>query len=367
MKKLKALTSLRFIAALMIVIHHEPYGIKKAFFDHFVLEQGVSFFFVLSGFILTYVYPKLNNSVDTRQFLLARFARIWPAHLFTFILYITLFGCTSIWKASANISMIHAWIPLSSYFFSFNGPSWSISTEFFFYLMFPLLIWRWEQSWLIKFIVSVILLIAIIGFCNMFELHLRGSVIDMPFASFLYINPLGRLFEFVLGMTIAQLYRKGISKISFSIHTATMLEGISLLLVVVSLYYTKTWLNMFPSWIGTAGKTWFNGSGTSIFFGLLIMAMAMEKGYFSKILVHPILVLLGEISYAVYLMHKIIFDKLAGQRFASFFTGFPAPAICKFIVSLTVLLIASYLVWHLIEKPSRKYLVGMWRPLRAAG
>jgi len=58
--KLDQLTALRFFAALMIVVHHlvGVFGIKDIGVNW---GQGVSFFFVLSGFILTYVYPSLES------------------------------------------------------------------------------------------------------------------------------------------------------------------------------------------------------------------------------------------------------------------------------------------------------------------
>src|SRR5207249_11094077 len=85
--RLDTLTSLRFIAAAMIVVHHTRgcFGIPPRWGDPFPLQHGVSFFFVLSGFILTYVYPSLRLSGAPR-FWWARFARVWPAHAFAFVL-----------------------------------------------------------------------------------------------------------------------------------------------------------------------------------------------------------------------------------------------------------------------------------------
>src|SRR5882762_3313186 len=85
-RKLDALTTLRFFAAAMIVVHHSRgnFGIPSDWAVHLPLDQGVSFFFVLSGFILVYVYPRLDTWDARRKFWLARFARIWPAHITAF-------------------------------------------------------------------------------------------------------------------------------------------------------------------------------------------------------------------------------------------------------------------------------------------
>ena len=87
MKKLDPLTSLRFFAAAMIVIGHSHRLIGSLnLANTFSLAQGVSFFFVLSGFILAYNYPSLPTKSDVLHFFKARIARIWPAHVAAIIL-----------------------------------------------------------------------------------------------------------------------------------------------------------------------------------------------------------------------------------------------------------------------------------------
>src|ERR1044071_2610434 len=141
-RKLNCLTSLRFFAAAVIVVHHlrGAFGVPQNVWEHIPLDNGVSFFFVLSGFILTYVYSS-EQPLPIRRFLVARFARVWPAHVFALLLLLLLTPeilrhSFSLSKFLANISMIHSWIPIRAYNDSFVGPSWSISTEFGFYLCF---------------------------------------------------------------------------------------------------------------------------------------------------------------------------------------------------------------------------------------
>jgi peptidoglycan/LPS O-acetylase OafA/YrhL len=85
---LRGLTSLRFFAAAMIVVGHGAgeFGFQLDADALFALNTGVSFFFVLSGFILYYNYPVLPDRAAVSRFYLARFARIWPLHFFALVL-----------------------------------------------------------------------------------------------------------------------------------------------------------------------------------------------------------------------------------------------------------------------------------------
>ncbi|MEI8341699.1 MAG: acyltransferase, partial [Verrucomicrobiota bacterium] len=154
--KFSALTSLRFVAAAMVVVTHSSghFGIPQHFSYPFVLGQAVAFFFVLSGFILAYVYPSLERK-DIGPFLRARVARIWPAHLFCFVLFCFIISPFSAFSnlnsllgvTGANLFLVHSWIPWPKVNGAFNAPTWSISAEWFFYLCFPFLIHRFERNW----------------------------------------------------------------------------------------------------------------------------------------------------------------------------------------------------------------------------
>lgn len=214
-KKLDQLTSLRFFAAFLIVIHHsvDLFGIKNIGIN---FGQGVSFFFVLSGFILTYVYPKLETWLEIKRFWRARVARVWPAYLVSFCLGFWLLHYQWVNEiALANLLMVQAWLPLSSYYFSYNAVAWSVSTEFFFYLVFPILIYKWNKSWLLKLIFSGGILISLIVFSNLLKLPDYGSPLVgsngllVTSHGLLYINPLSRIFEFIFGMCVAHAWSRG--------------------------------------------------------------------------------------------------------------------------------------------------------------
>lgn len=367
-KKLNALTSLRFIAAAMIVVGHchGEFGRTSRIAEFFALNQAVSFFFVLSGFILVYVYPALNSSAERCRFLLARVARIWPAHAASFLLLLILAPTTlrpsisdSIpWIVTANLFMVHAWIPLWNYFLSFNGVSWSISTEFFFYLCFPFLIYRWDQTWFRKLLFSLFLFLSLIAISNALHLPNDHWVSGLSQHALVYISPLARLFEFVVGMAIALAWRNTSHLVSCGKVSGSIMEVLVLSLAVASTHYTPAlaYLPPIKLWGGEAGTYWFTSSGSVISFGLLIFVMALEKGWISKILSWPFAVLLGEISYSVYLIHSILLRFYQNYRHA--FSD--VPGWISYLLYWMLVLIISHLIWLFIERPFRKAIMDFW-------
>ena len=135
--QLKSLTGLRFLAALAVFIAHisgswPEYDFGKAPIG----AAGVSFFFVLSGFILAYVYlPRLEVSGSSKfpckEFYLRRVARIWPLHLTS--LLIALFWVMGwrafqkqdyvLLKSFVNVFLLQAWIPIHKWGYFLNGPA----------------------------------------------------------------------------------------------------------------------------------------------------------------------------------------------------------------------------------------------------
>ena len=143
------LTSLRFIFAIMVFSAH-CYVIDSFFNTHFFKEGfvGVSFFFVLSGFIIAYNYQKKlsESKISKRTFWVARIARVYPLHWLTLLVaavlgnYVVASGTTDWLKHFfASLTLTNGYIPQADYFFSFNSPSWSLCCEQLFYFCFPFL------------------------------------------------------------------------------------------------------------------------------------------------------------------------------------------------------------------------------------
>ncbi|WP_293385219.1 acyltransferase [Phenylobacterium sp. SCN 70-31] len=155
---LPALTSVRFLLALGVVLFHYqlqwPWDAMSStgFFDR--ARLGVDAFFILSGFVLTHAYRDAiaGNRMNYGRFLIARFARIYPAHLAVLAFVLVMVTTASLVGAEfdrnlynpaglvTTLLLVHAWLP-EVVKAEWNGPSWSLSAEWFAYLAFPVFAW----------------------------------------------------------------------------------------------------------------------------------------------------------------------------------------------------------------------------------
>ena len=379
--RIDALTTLRFVAASLIVVEHARghFAVLDHLPEGFIWSQGITFFFVLSGFILTYVYPRLqlNSFTEIKGFLVKRVARIWPLHASIFFLrmlitpkaLLTFPGAApKLLVLFANLAMVHAWIPFYQFYFSYNAPSWTISTELFFYLSFPFLLFLANRRIWLPMLVTGILTIAAIFLANYLNPPLY-SMDTISLRALLYINPLPRVFEFACGMTTALLFKRikdigaeGLSARGLSWKN-TFYEVLALAATISLMIFTENIAELAASiWnIGPGGKFWLTYSGVPLAgFSLLIWVMAAQKGRVSLLLSAPILVLLGDISYALYLSHHplLVYHGL----YLSQFRGMPA-----FLLYCAILLVVSHLLYKLVETPARRFLVKALVPRNTRG
>jgi peptidoglycan/LPS O-acetylase OafA/YrhL len=224
--RLDNLTGLRFYAAVIVVLLHvtRSYAPIPFFSDLFAEGSiGVSFFFVLSGFVLTW---SRRDDQPSSAFFRNRFARIYPLHLLTWVaagVVIWLSGQTiEPMTAIATLLLLQAWVPLESVYFGVNGPSWSLSDEAFFYALFPWLSERVTATSQRKVILGCLGLSIGIGIITVVgHVLMRGG----PTVAFFYVNPLYRLWEFILGIVLAMFIRSG-WRIRLGLRAASVITGL---------------------------------------------------------------------------------------------------------------------------------------------
>jgi peptidoglycan/LPS O-acetylase OafA/YrhL len=354
---LKPLTSLRFVAAMMIVVLHSKLYFPWPWLDHTPgwLVHGVSFFFVLSGFILTHSYVS-KPFPGYRPFMLKRFARLWPVHVFALLMLLTFVRPDSItfdgpgffnkWYALlSNLTLTQSLVPFKAYTFSYNSVSWSISTEAFFYLAFPLLLANIRKTWHVKLIGAGVCALLFTLACQAANLPFEGSMDQVTIASTIYGNPLVRGFEFCLGMATWVAWDRYARHSLLSASMWTKIEGVTLAATIAWLGY-GAWVvrGIIPT---TTLQFLFNENGSCWMFALLIVVMASGRGWFGKMLSTDAAVFLGKVSFCVYMLHQVLMKM--------FFTWNQAQTVstAAFFAALLFIASATYLM---IESPAQRFL-----------
>lgn len=356
-----SLTSLRCLAALEVVLLHTLFelGGKPAqglpSFVVSLLTRGgaaVSFFFVLSGFILAYTYADEHGMKGTpRKFWRARFARIYPLYALGFVLdaprVVVFFLKTATLKVAlvkvsvaglAYLSLLQSWHPRVTN--TWNTPGWSLSTEAFFYAVFPVLL-VWTLRWPFRRLFGVVIAgcaLPMLGYFVLIQWRLVDS--DAPsFLTFWHSFPPLRLPEFALGVATGRLLLTG--RLADRETLLRWLGAAALLFILA--------LSARPSALPGAVETGVQGP----LFAIVILALASGALPAPKWLNSPTLVLLGRASYAVYILHqplKTIF--LAGARWARL--DAPTPALL--IAYLAFIELSCVGLFLYFEDPVRRYL-----------
>lgn len=307
---------------------------------------GVTFFFVLSGFVLSLAY--FERQVRTREYLKNRIVRIWPMHIFTIGLSLPLIWLNqgTIFNSAflPNLLLIHSLFPFQEFYFSYNAPSWSISTEAFFYLAFPVLIKACRllerikrQNTIIKIYltcIAALVLIIPLGIA-IIPSHLQKPLF--------YISPLTRIADFILGVCLFHLCRLTQQKNRILGLRKSLIPTIAIILCVLSVsvdsHLPKSYTYSLSYWPAIS---------------LLITAGYIDTGSLSLVMKNKIAVYLGKISFSFYLLHQLVLRYT--QHVVLFVTNhFDGVFFLSdvFLVGFTfsLSLILSILTYELIESP----------------
>lgn len=345
---IRHLTSLRFFAALSIVIFH--YTLEMDFLRDTLpnrLYTGVDFFFILSGFILTHSYIRAieDGTFSARDFYIKRFARIYPVHIVTLILSALTTGATlTYWGVGFDTG--DSWSCLTSSVFMlqawglhakpcFNNPSWSISAEWFAYLLFPLL-----AAWALKKKPQAVMLlssVAIILLCILF-LYLGKPFTHLTAQGFIRIVP-----DFVLGIGLYLFGRKyELRKVS----AGTFYAVVGFMFLCLALYIPDAVIVL-------------------VYALVIYVAAELSRQGVNTALEGAKLVFWGEASYSVYMLHHVIWEALPVPVMMRALDGskvFDAPFLAACAVALVLTFILSKYTYLYLEKPARAWICRTFIP-----
>ncbi|HEV8192144.1 MAG TPA: acyltransferase, partial [Ktedonobacterales bacterium] len=312
---LAPLTGLRFVAALAVVLDH--FWVTFAWWNPaagvpslstppptgWMLlihtgNLGVDCFFVLSGFILAYTYATSDGGLlgTRRAFWVARIARIYPIYLLAlaldFIPYLLrehhVTGVLT--SVVAQPLLLQAWIPSLDTWNSWDPPSWSLSVEAFFYLLFPLIVMGLgRQSKRVLWIVAglSVTVFAILPALLIYPVATWWPNLSWALDQILYFNPLIRLPEFTLGVVLGLLHIRWHEqpKLSRILQTKGVFWDsilVMILLLTVGSLFLPSPAHYLPDSLVTPG------------FGLGIVILAQQRGGIAKVLSLRPFVWLGE-------------------------------------------------------------------------
>ncbi|MCJ1809540.1 acyltransferase [Flavobacterium oreochromis] len=339
--RIEQLTFTRFIAAISIVIFH--YGKNSYLFNNeytsFIFKQtnvGVSYFFLLSGFVMIIAYGNREN-VNFIEYIKNRLARIYPVYLLAIflILDITLFQNINKFDLLLNLFMIQSWVPQKA--LTLNYPGWSLSVEMFFYISFPFLLNKIYSKKNLK-----INTISIISFWLISQIifHLIVyKVLEVPNYSNrdLYYHPLMHFNEFLIG-NLAGLFF--INKLKNN--QKNYFLSIAFFIVILIL------LLRFP-----IGFNFHNGL-LAVIFVPLILLISLSNDLITKIFSKKIFIFLGEISFGIYILQApvwVIFSDYRMFKYLGLNKEFDFTI--SFLIRLLILIIVSSLSYLYFEKPIR--------------
>ncbi|UEL27777.1 acyltransferase [Pseudarthrobacter sp. L1SW] len=300
---LRSLTGLRFYAAALVVLYHfsryfEPMEVTAPLVGFGY--TGVSFFFVLSGFVLAW---SARPGDTKRQFYWHRFARVWPLHALTTgiaAVVAVIIGLPIVWSALPYVATLtQAWLLPGDYRYAFNGVSWSLACEAFFYLLFPFLlptVRRFQRVLVMAGLVFAVT--AIVG---------AGGIIVAPeraLGYLFYTMPAFRLGEFIIGICLAVALQRN-WRPRFTVRQALLVAGGLYVLLMAGTFLA----------VGSAENLPYVVANTVMLPGFVAVIAASaaadmdgRAGHFSS---HR-LVKLGQWSFALYLVHEM-FIKLADR------------------------------------------------------
>lgn len=345
------LNGLRFFAAMAVAVSHvellkQYAGLPNRYDDPAVYELGrlaVTLFFVLSGYLITYlllVEKKSTRTIDVKQFYIRRILRIWPLYFLLVGLAFFVFPHVSAlrlpqhaeYSLAATLPLFVLFLPqLALSIFApvpYAEPAWSIGVEEQFYLLWPLLMRRFKSFVTLAIVVIVTILAARYGALAMAQanradadaLRVWNAVINYFYFTRIECMAIGGLFAWLV------FEKKGLGFLH-SRATQLVVYAITAYLLIID-----------------AGKPIFSYGWYSLLFGVLIVNVSTNPRSLLKLSWKPF-DFLGNLSFSIYMFHEVAIRAVMSATG----NGLPDPALYTASLALTLVIAAA--TYSLVERP----------------
>lgn len=386
-----SLTGLRFFAAFFVLVGHMlpkvmPWPNAPGLYTRLteLTGQGMQLFFVLSGFVIHYNYSASITHQPLRglyQFFVARIARLYPLYLVILayqLLY--LFSYQQLPAMTSTILpyyllLVQTWFyypigegGLTSVLGNLPEVSWSVSTECFFYLIYPLILISVSQVKTIRAKLLFVIIFSIFSFYLVLTAAHYATLLDhfgiqhfgvvdnqaYTFSSWLvYLSPYSRILEFILGCLCASIYMSVKDKI---VSAKEEKIGFFVLVMTIISTFSFQWALHAPN-----GPLYFIVSlhrcfSFAPFWALIIFCCARYNNMISRALSSPRIVLCGEASYSLYLWHMlpILAFRWESAPIQSVIVGGIADFLRAAVTAASAIGL-SLISWHCIEIPAKRF------------
>jgi peptidoglycan/LPS O-acetylase OafA/YrhL len=355
---LPALTGIRTVLALAIVLFHftPPHlGFLYPIIDNGYVFVGV--FFLISGYILTYNYADRAATLIKRDFWIARVSRLYPVYLL--VLLISARMVLDEWSARPHAEfwrgivltpiLLQGWSPTLATFW--NTVAWTLSCEVVLYIAFP---WLIRAPWPRTAGRLVLLLVAFWGIGLMPHTlylllnpdHIVGPVTrysSTPLIRFLKFTPLPYVCTFLSGVTLGKL------QLSLTLTQRQRLSLAAASLVALGIF--------FYTLVPRTAYLLMHGGLLIPLFAALVLGLSGPHAISSLFSWRPLL-LIGESSYCLYLLHFNVFQLIHTYRVPD---RLHLAALDPWF-SYAVLILASLAVYRFVENPARKAILRRFPP-----
>jgi peptidoglycan/LPS O-acetylase OafA/YrhL len=349
--RVEAFTFFRFLAALIVVIFH--YG-KAADFKKLAPDllssgpQMVTFFYVLSGFVMVIAYYN-KKEFSSNKFWINRIARICPVYFFALALSAYLsnkYSSLEVTPFLLNLSLLQSWF--SPYPLSVNTPGWSLSVEAFFYATFPFIIIVLRNR-KISPRLAIYASLCLWLVTQIILTYLYNSNFYKGFPSFshdlIFYFPISHYCSFLVGISgaylILEIRKSGLAERILSSAFIFMFPATLLILEYRGLIFSRLGF-MIPT----------GSSFLAPLFLVLIMSIALSKGFLVKIFSIKPLVVLGEASYSLYILQEPIH-----RIYNNLSPDLELTPSMDFYLFTFILVIVSLGSFYFIEMPGKTFIL----------
>lgn len=303
------------------------------------------FFFVVSGFLVYYTQKDTSSCTwgDSLRYVKSKLVSIWPMHLLGFILSLCSMSLSNIFSQSTlirgviNLLLLQSWFNIETVFFSFNGPSWYLSSLLFCYLLTPVLLR------MIRNRRKVIIYFPVVFFVRYFieetQFYYPNTYTDFN----IHVSPVLRMFEFFLGMMICSVWRtltehlkdKSVKlPVNITFILGSVVE-VFLLCITATLFVTKQ-----NSW----GRAIF-----VLYFCFFVLLFAFDSGIVSRFFATKPMRWFAAIQLEFFIFHIPVINLVNVYVAPHGFTSYQLAGI-----TFTIVLVISWLYHVFLKKPAEK-------------